>query len=70
MENLIYYGTVLEYYYANNGNSFNGFSDIRGKIGMNTVQAIKYVYRNVETPTNDATISNINKVKEDLLKIN
>lgn len=70
MENLIYYGTVLEYYYANNDSSFNGFSDIRGKIGMNTVQAIKYVYRNIETPTNDATISNINKVKEDLLKIN
>lgn len=64
-ENLIYYGTVLEYYYAK-----DGFTDIKGEIGMYTVIAVKYVYRNIETPTDHATIRNINKVKERLTKIN
>lgn len=70
MENLIYYGSILEYYYAKDGSSFNGFTNIKGNIGMNTIIAIKYVYRNIETPTDDSTIHNINKVKKDLTSIN
>lgn len=64
-ENLIYYGTVLEYYYAK-----DGFTDIKGEIGMYTVIAVKYVYRNIETSTDYATMRNINEVKERLTKIN
>ena len=63
-ENLIYYGTVLEYYYAK-----DGFTDIKGEIGMYTVIAVKYVYRNIEISTDHVTIRNINEVKERLTKI-
>lgn len=70
MESLIYYGTVLEYYYAKDSSSFNGFTDVKGEIGMYTVIAVKYVYRNIENSTDEATIRNINKVKERLAKTN
>lgn len=66
MENFIYYGSILEYYY--NGGKTN--SDIRGEIGMDSVQLVKYVYRNIETPTDEATISNLKQVKDNLSKLN
>lgn len=66
MEKFIYYGSLLEYYY--DGGEVG--SDIRGEIGMDAVQLVKYVYREVESPTDDATLSNLKQVKEGLAKIN
>lgn len=66
MENFIYYGSLLEYYYDEEKVG----SDIRGEIGMDAVQLVKYVYREVEFPTDDATLSNLKQVKEGLAKIN
>lgn len=69
MENAIYYGSLLEYYYAIDHDSYNGFNDIRGEIGMDTVQAVKYVYRNTETPEDQHVTENIRQIKENLGKI-
>lgn len=69
MENVIYYGSLLEYYYAIDNDPFKGFSSIEGEIGMNAVQAVKYVYRNVESPEDEATIKNINQIKENIEKL-
>lgn len=68
MENVIYYGSILEYYYKSN-NQNSGFKDVRGEIGMDAVQAVKYVYRNAEQQTDQHVIENIQQVKEGLAKI-
>lgn len=62
MENYIYYGSMLEIHY--NGSYAN--ADIKGRIGMNAVQLVKYVYRNTETIDSDHTQENLRQVKEDL----
>lgn len=69
MANFIYYGSVLEYYYAKDNNSVNGFDNVKGEIGMNAVQAVKYVYRNAEKSTDNGPIENIKQVKEGFSKI-
>lgn len=69
MEKTIYYGSLLEYYYAIDNDPYKGFVSIEGEIGMDAVQAVKYVYRNVESPQDTATIENINQIKENLTKI-
>ncbi len=70
MEKAIYYGSLLEYYYAIDNNSFKGFSDVKGEIGMDTVQAVKYVYRGAEKTTDKSTIENIKQIEQNLIKIN
>lgn len=70
MENLIYYGSLLEYYYSIDNDPFKGFSSVEGEIGMDAVQSVKYVYRNVESPEDSATMQNINQLKENLEKLN
>lgn len=69
MENTIYYGSLLEYYYAIDHDSYNGFNDIKGEIGMDAVQAVKGVYRNTETAQDQHVVENINQIKENLGKI-
>lgn len=58
-ERLIYYGALLQYLYPNIG---------VGDLGRDTVKAVKYVYRGEEKAEDDATIKNIEKVKEGLYK--
>lgn len=69
MEQTIYYGSLLEYYYAVDNDPYKGFVSIEGEIGMDAVQAVKYVYRNVESPEDTATIENINQINENLEKL-
>lgn len=69
MEKTIYYGSLLEYYYAIDHDSYKGFNDIRGEIGMDAVQAVKYVYRNTETPEDQHATENIRQIKENLAKL-
>lgn len=69
MENFIYYGSLLEYYYAIDNNSFKGFYDVKGEIGMDAVQAVKYVYRNTEKSTDDKPNENIRQVKKGFSEI-
>ena len=65
MENIIYYGTILEVHY--NGGMIYGLT--RGKIGMDAVQAVKYVYRKVETTNDISYMENVRQIKENLKKI-
>ena len=65
MENIMYNGSLLEYYYDGGKTG----ADVRGKIGMDAVQAVKYVYRGTETATDQATIENINQVKNGLMEL-
>lgn len=69
MEQTIYYGSLLEYYYAIDNDPYKGFISVEGEIGMDAVQAVKYVYRNVESPEDTATIENINQITENLTKL-
>lgn len=69
MEQTIYYGSLLEYYYAIDNDPYKGFVSVEGEIGMDAVQAVKYVYRNVESPEDTATIENINQINENLAKL-
>ena len=69
MEKTIYYGSLLEYYYAIDHDSYKGFNDIRGEIGMDAVQAVKYVYRNTETPNDEHVTENIRQIKENRAKL-
>ena len=57
MEEAIYNGALVEYY-------FTGKNDIRAAVGTDTVQAVKYVYRGVETVTANSTQENIQQIKE------
>ena len=62
MEKFIYYGSVLEIYYK----GYNTNADIRGRIGMDAVQLVKYVYRNTETTDSKHSRENLQQVKESL----
>ena len=61
MELTMYYGYLLDY-------KFND-SDPRSKLGTDTYQAVKYVYRNVETVLDDATQENLRQIEKSLSKI-
>lgn len=61
MEQAIYNGAVVEYYFA-------GKNDVRTSVGMDTVQAVKYVYRGAESVLDEATQENINQIKESIEK--
>ena len=60
MEQLMYAGCYLEY-------GFKGTT--YGELGMDTNQAIKYVYRNVEKPDDNATLENLKQIKESLTQL-
>lgn len=61
MEQAIYNGTLVEYFYYVTDR-------VRSDIGKDTVQAVKYVYRGVETVLDDATQENIRQIKEGIEK--
>lgn len=61
MEQALYNGAVVEYY-------FTGKNDVRASVGMDTVQAVKYVYRGAESVLDGATQENINQIKESIEK--
>ena len=64
MENTMYYGYYLEYAYSQNGPE-----NLYANLGMDTYQAVKYVYRNVEKPEDDSTLANLDQIKESLLDL-
>lgn len=61
MEQVMYYGALLDYKYDD--------SNKLSILGMNAVQAVKYVYRGVESVDDEATQHNINSVKETLKEL-
>lgn len=61
MEKIMYYGYYLEYAYEKNGSS-----DPYADLGMNTYQAVKYVYRGAETVDTQSTQENLGQVAENL----
>lgn len=61
MEKFMWYGYLLDYKYDD--------SDPRSELGTDLCQAIKYVYRNVETVLDDATHENLLQIDESLAQI-
>lgn len=61
MEKAMYYGYYLEYAYEENGSS-----DPYAVLGMNTYQAVKYVYRGAETVDAQSTQENLGQIAENL----
>lgn len=59
MEKVIYYGSLIEYYYKD-------VDDTKYSLGMDAVQAVKYVYRNAETVEDEATQENLRQIQESL----
>lgn len=76
IEDIIYKGAFLEAYGKSNLDMLSGsveedseaykIAKIIYKLGMNSVQMVKYVYREAETPEDDSTIANIKQVKKGL----
>ena len=64
MEKTMYYGYLLEYAYKDTDNS------PLTNLGMDTYQAVKYVYRGAETIDDDGTQENLRQISEDLEKVN
>lgn len=62
MELYMYYGYLLDFAFDD--------SDPRSELGMDTYQAIKYVYRGSETVLDSATKANLDQIEKDLQKIN
>lgn len=60
MEKFLWYGYLLQCKYED--------SDPRAELGTDLVQAIKYVYRNVETVLDDSTKENLKQINKDLGK--
>lgn len=60
MEQLMYAGCYLEYGFS--GTTYE-------KLGMDTNQAIKYVYRNAEKPEDQSTQENLKQIKDSLNEI-
>ncbi len=60
MEKAMYYGNMLERYSKN---------DELKKIGMNTVQMTKYVYRGTENALSNDVQNNLKKIKDSIEKI-
>lgn len=61
MEKYMWYGYLLDYKYED--------SDPRSELGTDLTQAIKYVYRNVETVSDESTKSNLRQINKDLKRI-
>lgn len=61
MEKTMYYGYWLEEAYEG-----NGASDPYAVLGMNTYQAVKYVYRGAEGVDAQSTQENLNQIADDL----
>ena len=64
MEQAITYGYLLEYAYKD-----NDVARDYAELGMDLVQAVKYVYRGVESVLDDATRENLLQVRETLERL-
>lgn len=62
MEQSMYYGYLLEYAYENSDKDL-------AKLGQDVYQAIKYVYRGIETVEDNATQENLRQIEEDLQEL-
>lgn len=62
MEQAMYYGYLLEYAYENSDTDL-------AKLGQDIYQAIKYVYRGIETVEDNATQENLRQIEEDLQEL-
>lgn len=61
MEKTMYYGYYLEYAYSKNGEG-----NLYANLGMDTYQAVKYVYRNTETTEDPHVQENLSQIRETL----
>jgi len=68
MENIMYNGALLEYAYNNNENPETKNVVISG-VGMDAVQAVKYLYRGYSEADEVSSKENVEQVKEGLEKI-
>ena len=66
MEKAMYYGYLLEYRHQEDSTDY--YQNIT-KLGMDTEQAVKYVYRGVEAVDDDATQENLKQISESLAEI-
>lgn len=71
MENVMYYGSLLEYAYTEDAknSSPDSLESIYCNLGMDANQCVKYVYRNVEDVSDQATQSNLSQIKKALEKL-
>lgn len=71
MENVMYYGSLLEYAYEEDAknSSANSLESTYFNLGMDANQCVKYVYRNVEDVSDQATQSNLSQIKKALEKL-
>ena len=61
MEKTMYYGGLLEYWEKGD--------EVYRTLGMDTTQAVKYVYRGAEKASDDSTKSNLSQIQKSLDKI-
>lgn len=64
MENTMYYGYYLDYAYEPSGPN-----NVYANLGIDTYQVVKYVYRGVETVSDQATQSNLYQIQKGLSKL-
>lgn len=69
MEAAMYYGTVLEHYYSGNTKDSNPRYYYLSQIGMDTVQAVKYIYRGAESIESQATQENLSQIEKAIKSI-
>lgn len=60
MEQTMYYGYLLEY-------AYNNTNDLYAELGMDTYQAVKYVYRGAESINDTSTRSNLEQIAKSLV---
>ena len=64
MEQAMTYGYMLDYGYTGNEDA-----RVYADLGVDLVQAVKYVYRGAEAADDEATLINLEQVKESLQKL-
>ena len=64
MEKTMYYGYYLEYAYAKNVPT-----NLGANVGMDTYQAVKYVYRGSESTDGQHITSNLDQIKDELSQL-
>lgn len=57
MENTMYYGCLLEYYYSGTNNEYE-------RIGFQAFKTVKYVYRGIDSVFDEVTYNNVLKLQE------
>ena len=60
----MFYGYYLEY-----ANAKNGSDNLGANVGMDTYQAVKYVYRGSETSDDQHVTANLDQIKDGLSQL-